>query len=771
MVQGQGVRPAIARLAAKCGLAGAVSNTLRGLEIILEGDLDRLRAFRDQLPRWLPPACNARDLRQEDIPPQGRTEFVIVQNRDPESLSAAVPLDTATCPTCRQEEQSADDRRSGYLLIGCAACGPRYTMIRAMPYERAETAMSEFAMCAACAREYRCPADRRFHAQSIACAQCGPGVWAEDRHGALLGANHDAVAAAVSAIRAGQIVALRGLGGYQLLCDATSQAAVQTLRQRKGRPDKPLAVLVASLAIAAQLARLSPHEQTALDSPANPIVLVPTRDTASLARSVHPQLAEVGLLLPTTPVHAALVAGAGRPLICTSGNREGDPLEYQPQPARQHLGGLADVFLHHNREIERPVDDSVVRLLGKRLQVIRLARGFAPLPLDLPCDIPMMALGGQMKSALAWSNGAQAVLGPHMGELESLPARERWGSQYQDFKRLYRCEPKRIVHDAHPEYYSTRYALSLGPDSRGNPPSPAPRLMAVPHHHAHAAAAMLEHRAFDEPVLCATWDGTGLGADGTLWGGEFLLCQGLRQFERVGHFQSFAMAGGDAAAREPWRAACAVLRHVFSPRDLHAHADQLGVERELVQRFAALLGRPALCFSTTSVGRLFDAAACIALGVTHVSYEGQAPLLLEAVADRRERGSYPLPHVGQHAWQFDWRPLFAALWRDRQRGISPGVLAMRFHRTLASAITEMAARFANHAVLLSGGVFQNALLLELIDQALGGHGGPLRWPGVIPVNDGGLAAGQLAIAAMCHEAGCPVDSQHNPSPVSNGRRE
>jgi hydrogenase maturation protein HypF len=601
-----------------------------------------------------------------------------------------------------------------------------------MPFERADTTMAKFSLCPECRREYERPRDRRFHAQTTACGACGPEVWSVNDEGTLRGP--DAIRATVRHLKAGEIIALRGLGGYQLLVDATNQAAVSRLRERKGRRAKPLAVMVESIEAARRMAHFDQDEVTAFHDPAGPIVLSRANANNGLAPAIHPHLDTVGLMRPTTPLHAILARDFGSPLICTSANREGDPLQFQVAAAEKHLTGIADFWLHHNRPIARPIDDSVVRVIAGRRVTIRLARGLAPLSLDLPTMPPTIATGGFLKAAAAWSNGAQGVLGPHIGDQESLVARQRYLAHLKDWLRLYRLEPAQLVHDMHPEYFSTQWAQK----------QPLRRL-AVQHHHAHIVAGMLEYGWLDRRVLGVAWDGTGYGTDGAIWGGEFLVSS-ASEFTRVAHLRPFSLPGGEAAIREPWRIAASVCAQIDRSINL-AHWPGWQVDALQVLSIAQIANNPQLSPLTSSAGRLIDAAAALILGIDRAEFDGQAAMRLEAAADHDAKGWYDFPLSEGELPELDWRPLFAGMLADHRRGVDADVMAMRFHRSLAHGITRMCGHWREMPAVLSGGVFQNRLLTELLTQMHSDRAQPLGLPGIIPPNDGGLAAGQLAIAA------------------------
>ncbi len=732
-VQGLGVRPAIFRLATQLALHGIVRNTSRGVEVEIEGPLEELDRFEQLLPHSLPAAASIVQLKCEQFGPIGREGFTIVKEPPAGPLAARVPEDRGLCPECSREIASRADRRRRYPFTSCTQCGPRYTVIRAMPFERADTTMAEFPLCPDCGNEYERPGDRRFHAQTTACGACGPRVWSKDAASGETGHGEQALQAAVAQLKAGKIVALRGLGGYQLLVDATNPIAVDRLRERKGRRAKPLAVMVDSVDAARRLAYLDDSELAAFNDAAAPIVLVRAHANNGLAPAIHPYLDTVGLMRPTTPLHAILARDFGRPLVCTSGNREGDPLEYDVVAAERHLSGLADIWLHHDRKIARPIDDSVVRVIAGRRVTIRLARGLAPLPLDLPAMPPTIAVGGYLKAAAAWSNGSQAVLGPHVGDQESLAARERFLAHLKDWLRLYRFQPAQLIHDMHPEYFSTQWAQK----------QPI-RQLAVQHHHAHVVAGMLEHGWLDRRVLGVAWDGTGYGTDGTIWGGEFLVCSSSG-FERVARLRPFSLPGGEAAIREPWRIALAVCSQLDRSINFVTWPGWK-VDSHRSASIQQIIDRPKLSPITSSAGRLVDAAAALILGFDRADFDGQAAMRLEAAADRDAKGWYEFPLSEGGLPELDWRPLFAGLLADGRRGVEPSVMAMRFHRSLAHGILRVCRHWREMPAVLSGGVFQNKLLTELVVE-MQDESQPLGLPGIIPPNDGGLAAGQLAIAA------------------------
>jgi hydrogenase maturation protein HypF len=751
-VQGVGLRPTIARLAAQLALAGHVCNTPAGVVAVLEGPRHVTESFLQSLRERLPPEADVRDIRCNHIAPSARTSFEVLPGTEAGSIQTQVPRDFAACPHCLADVSDTSNRRHGYAFTTCTDCGPRYSIIHAIPFERSQTAMQGFAPCSACRGEYASPDDRRFHAQTIACPRCGPQCWMVDSDGTLVAQGSAAIGSAAAALRDGRIVALKGLGGYQLLADATNPAAVIRLRHRKQRPIKPLAVMVASLDVAQTVAQLDEVARESMTSRAGPIVIVPAR-AGVLAGEVNPGLDCVGLLLPTTPLHW-LLARQCPPLVATSGNRDGEPLAWEEMDAECRLAGIADCFLHHNRPIHRPVDDSVVRIIAGRPVTIRAGRGVAPLQLELlaglstVADAPhIIAVGGHQKVAIALFNGCQAALGPHVGDLDELSTRDHLASHIQNLCQLYDVKPSLIVHDAHPDYYSTRWATNSGL-----------RTMAVQHHHAHIVAAMVENGWHDRKVLGVAWDGTGHGPDGTVWGGEFLRTT-ASCFRRVARLRPFPLLSGEAAIREPWRAALAVLRDAIGTNAAVELLTERGFDRQIQERLLMVADRSSHVLLTSSAGRLFDAVAAWLLPLEaavrcRAPYEGYLAMLLEACCGTEgcESGAsdlpaqYRVPIVPGEPNELDWRPVVAALVADFRRGLAASLLAARFHAALADAIVRTAELDRNLPVVLGGGVFQNRLLTEMVARRMASSPQPLGLLGAIPPNDGGLAAGQLAVA-------------------------
>lgn len=750
-VQGVGFRPFAQRLAASCELAGSVRNTSAGVRIDLEGSPEALAAFEVRLMAEAPEDAAIAAVERMPLAPLRRRGFVIETSAVGAGLAARVPVDRATCAACRRELFDPTDRRHGYPFTSCTACGPRLSIIERMPYDRAATAMRHFEPCRPCTDEVGSSADRRFHAQANACAACGPRLALLDRHGKPLAAAGDAVAAAANLLRHGGILALKGLGGYQLLALADQGDAVRRLRERKRRPTKPLAVMAPCQADAEALVELSALERRTLVSPQNPILLAKRRTgNESLAEEVAPGLKTLGVMLPTTPAHHLLLAELGRPVVATSGNRAAEPIAIDDGEAVARLGDLSEALLVHDRQILNRLDDSVVRVVAGQATMLRLARGYAPLPLPAlegHRASSTLALGGHQKSALAFWSGAQAALGPYLGDLDLADTRAAFSVAAENLPRLFGFEPTLLACDLHPEYFTTHWANTCG-----RPTIP------VQHHHAHALACMTEHGLVGEEALAFAWDGSGYGPDGTLWGGEALQVHGA-SFERAASLLPFPLPGGDAAIREPRRAAFGLLYVLLGEEALLAAPQWLkllGLKPAAARLLAEMIRRRVNTPWTTSVGRLFDGIAALVLGAGRCSYEGEAAARLEAAADEATAQRYELPllpRVDSRAdatygplVHGDWRPLLASVLADVNAEADAGLIAARFHNALAEWAVDVAAWRPRLKVVLSGGCFQNRLLTERTRARLMDSGREVYAHGLVPPNDGGLAVGQLAVA-------------------------
>ncbi|HTL67281.1 MAG TPA: carbamoyltransferase HypF [Lacunisphaera sp.] len=737
-VQGAGYRPFVFRLATELGLGGWVQNSPEGVVIEAEGPDEAVRRFLARLESEQPAHAVVRDRVVSHPAPAGELAFAIRESLAPGPAPAPVMPDLAPCPDCRRELFDPADRRHRYPFINCTRCGPRFTIIEALPYDRPNTAMRHFQMCARCAAEYLDPADRRFHAQSNACPNCGPQLAFRDNTGRVLARRDGALCEAVRRIAGGAIVALKGVGGFQLLVDARNDAAVRRLRERKHRPAKPFALLVADLAAARELGEVPPIAAGLLDGPAAPITLLSRRPGAKIAPSVAPGQPRLGLMLPASPLHHLVAVDAGGPLVATSGNRAEEPLCIDEAGALTRLAGIADFFLVHDRPIVRPVDDSVARVILGREQVLRRARGYAPAAIRLAAELPpTLALGAQMKSTVALSLGREVVLSQHLGDLESPPARVAFLRAVQDLPRLYSVRPQQLACDLSPGYFSADFGR--------NRPEPTLR---VQHHHAHVLAAMAE-LGLRGSVLGVCWDGTGLGPDGTLWGGEFLRLNPANGYLRAARLRPFVLPGGDAAAREPRRSAIGLLHALRG--DALWRAPDLAPLRAFrpaeLPPLRQMIDRHLNCAVTSSAGRLFDAVASLA-GVRQVStFEGEAALALESVLEPDASPGYPLPLRAGRILELDWAPAVESVLQDLGRGVGAGRVVARFHRGLVEAIVAVATRVGLKNVILTGSCFQNAWLLEHAAEALRGAGFMPHWPRQVPPNDGGIALGQIMAAA------------------------
>jgi hydrogenase maturation protein HypF len=741
-VQGVGFRPYVFRLAEALGLGGFVSNDERGVVLEVEGDPAAVERFLERLPREAPPLATVERVGAEAVAPLGAGGFRIVASAPAGRPDALVAPDAATCDACLAELFDPADRRYRYPFVNCTACGPRFTIVRGVPYDRPLTTMAAFAMCAACRAEYDDPRDRRFHAQPNACPACGPAVTLVDRDGRPVADAGDPVRAAALALRAGGIVAVKGIGGFHLACRADDEAAVAALRARKHREDRPFALMARDVAAARALVELAPADETVLTGPARPIVVAPRRPDAAGAPAVAPRCADLGVMLPYAPLQHLLLADCGGPLVMTSGNVADEPIAYRDEDALARLAWIADLFVVHDRAIHVRADDSVVRAVPGRPPVrLRRSRGFVPdsVRLPVPAARPLLACGAELKSTFCVARGSRAWVGHHIGDLRHAETLRAYEEGVAHFERVFAVAPEVVAHDLHPDYLSTSYAHARE----------GVELLGVQHHHAHLAACLAEHGETG-PAVGAILDGSGYGSDGTVWGGE-LLVGGLEGFVRAGHLFPVRLPGGDRAVREPWRMACAWLVAESDgdgpPPVPLALADAIDPAR---WRAIAALARGGLAAPvTTSAGRLFDAVAALCGLRASVTYEGQAAAELEAAYDRHERGAYPLP-VGP-GFVLDARETVRAVARDAAAGVATGVIATRFHRALADALAracvEIAARHATELVVLSGGVFQNVRLLVGTSARLEAAGLRVLVPERLPPHDGGISYGQAAVAA------------------------
>ena len=728
IVQGVGFRPFVYRLADEFGITGWVLNGERGVEIHAEGDAHALDGFERALVERPPPAAKIAEFDTSTAELRGFSGFEIHRSVHHESPTVRVSPDLPICDDCLRELFDPGDRRYGYPYINCTNCGPRYSIVHGLPYDRPNTTMRNWPMCDRCRAEYENPLDRRFHAQPIACFECGPNVVLEAGDTQM---REGAITQAAAMLANGRILAVKGIGGYHLACDARNAGAVRAMRERKYRKERPFALLARSIEVARTVVEIGAQAQAVLQSQARPIVLVPA--VAEL-EGVAPDNRDLGIMLPYTPVHHLLfAAGAPELLVMTSANRSSEPIAYRDEDARRTLTGMADAFLIGEREIARRIDDSVFGAT-----VIRHARGLAPQAAStLPTSRPIVAVGADLKNAVAVVVRGQAFISQHIGDLEHYEALQSFKETIEDLQNLYEL-PRGdvlIAHDAHPEYASTSYAAQLQGEK-----------FAVQHHRAHIASVLAEHEAFDTRVLGFAFDGTGYGEDGTIWGGEVFVGDLASGLQRVAHLRPAKLPGGDAAARFPLQAAAGFLDGLSAPCHREPVERWLSLSKPTIKRFELakqLLEKNVRVFQTTSVGRLFDTVAAL-LGFTRrITFEAQAAMWVEHLA----RGSapvdaYPFPFENS---QLDYRPLLEAIVADRARGRDIAEIARAFHEGLAAGVLAVCAAYGHERVVVSGGVFQNALLLARLQESLGNR----LWTNrITPPNDGGICLGQAAIASI-----------------------
>ncbi|MGP0103132.1 MAG: carbamoyltransferase HypF [Solirubrobacteraceae bacterium] len=753
VVQGVGFRPFVHRLAHEHALSGWVRNDEHGVLLEVEGEADAVERFLQRLSGEPPPLASVERVRAERLEPGGLEGFRILRSSAAGEPAALVSPDVAPCEDCLAELFDPGDRRHRYPFINCTNCGPRFTIVRGVPYDRARTTMSAFEMCSACRAEYEDPANRRFHAQPNACPKCGPtmrlivcGEHDSTTQGEGTPAGEDALAGAVAALIAGRIVAVKGLGGYHLACRADNERAVAELRARKRREEKPFALMAADLVAAGALVDLTPAERRLMGGPERPIVIARRHPGAHVAEAVAPGSPDLGVMLPSTPLHHLLLADAGATLVMTSGNASDEPIAYCDEEALARLGAIADAVLMHDRPIEVRVDDSIVRSRGacsERPMMLRRSRGYAPRSLALPLQAPpMLACGAELKSTFCVASGSRAWVSHHIGDLRNWETLRAFREGIDHFQALFAVAPEVVAHDLHPDYLSTGYALARE----------GVELVRVQHHHAHLAAVLAEHGERGR-AIGAIYDGSGLGGDGTVWGGELLLGD-LAHAERVGHLFPVRLPGGDAAVREPWRMACAWLVAAFDGEAPLPASMRGRVDRERWEQVAEMARRGTSSPSTSSVGRLFDAVAALCGIRTVVRDEGRAAIELEAVATcapASERDAYPLPVIEEELLQLDTRETVRAVVDDLAAGVCPAVVSARFHNGLADAtahaLSLLARREGVRTAVLSGGVFQNRLLLERCAAMLAETGLRVLIPCELPPNDGAISYGQAAVAA------------------------
>ena len=740
IVQGVGFRPFVYDLATKNGLTGFVRNDTAGVIMEVEGERLALDSFLRALRDRSPPLARVERIVCDALLPKDESGFSISKSQSVDEWRVFIAPDVSTCEECLKELFNPRDRRYHYPFINCTNCGPRFTIIMDVPYDRERTTMGHFQMCSDCEREFHDPTDRRFHAEPNACPQCGPRVRLLDGRGHEI-LDRDPISHAAQLLRQGAVLAVKGLGGYHLACNALDHDAVRRLRARKHREEKPFALMARDVEAVKQLCLVSNEDEILLRLRERPIVLLRKRDRIQIAEAVAPSQRHLGLMLPYTPLHHLLLADADVPLVMTSGNLSEEPIAYKDGEALCRLGKIAEYFLVHDREIHMRCDDSVARTIGKQEVLIRRSRGYAPQPISVaaPFVQPVLACGAHLKNTFCLGKERYAFMSHHIGDLENYETWDSFAKGIEHFKNLFAIEPSVIAHDLHPEYLSTKYAVGVNGLTK----------IGVQHHHAHIASCMVEH-GLEGPVIGVAFDGLGYGGDGTIWGGEFLVAK-LSGYERRAHLRTVPLAGGDRAIREPWRMALSYLRDALGkdPFSLGLPGWNMVSEKK-IEIVTSMMERGLNTVQTSSCGRLFDAVASIMSLRHEVNYEGQAAIELEMAAVEGVAGNYPFEIGSTSPWEIDMRPAIEHLVQEIQMKVSVSLMAAKFHNTLVAVIVEVCRRLRRtdglNLVCLSGGTFQNAYLLGRIVPALRDSGFEVYLNRKVPINDGGIALGQAAVA-------------------------
>lgn len=731
VVQGVGFRPFVYRLATELGIKGWVSNSAQGVWIDAEGT--DLSNFLQRLDADKPSHSIIQHFETEILHPNGYTHFEIRHSDSNGDKTALILPDLAICPECLQEIFDPTNRRYLYPFINCTHCGPRFSIIEALPYDRPNTTMRHFELCETCREEYENPLDRRFHAQPNACPQCGPHLELWDKWGNILNTHHDALLDAAKALRQGQIVAVKGLGGFHLTVDARNEKAVQTLRSRKHRPDKPFALLYPSLANIKADCEISPLEEKLLLSSQAPIVLLKRKKSAHILEWVAPHHLYLGVMLPYTPLHHLLMHELHFPIVATSGNLSDESICIDERDALKKLGAIADVFLIHNRPINRQVDDSIVRVVGGKPQILRRSRGYAPLPIEMKQDLPViLGVGAHLKNTVAVSSKNQVFISQHIGDLETEPAFKAFRQVIADFQNLYELKPQLVACDLHPDYLSSQYAKAL------NLP-----VVQVQHHEAHVLGCMAEHGLADS-TLGIAWDGTGYGRDGVIWGGEFFHIT-PDTITRVAHLRPFGLPGGEKAIKEPRRTALGLLYEIFGDAAFELVAENFSANELRVLK--TMLAKNINVPRTTSAGRLFDAVASILGLCQQVSYEGQAAVELEYAVGNTQTHLYYDFEISGKSRVMNWEQMIHGILGDLRQKTPVHLIAARFHNTLVEMMIKVTQQIGESTVVLSGGCFQNQYLTECAIRRLKEENFCPYWHERVPPNDGGIALGQVIAAA------------------------
>ncbi len=748
IVQGIGFRPFIYNLAKKHSISGWVLNNEKGVFIDAESEDGNLHQFIQDIPTLAPPLARIESIQVKHLEPLGYTTFEIRKSEETQEKFVLISPDVATCDQCLSELFSLENFRYQYPFINCTLCGPRFTIIKDIPYDRHKTTMASFIMCPVCQKEYEGPSDRRFHAQPNACAACGPSLRLEDKNGKEI--SGDPIDETLNLLAMGRIVAIKGIGGFHLAGDAKNQDAVSSLRSRKFREDKPFAVMCQNIDEVKEHCEINEEEEKLLLSVERPIVILKRRQGSTIAHAVAPYQDTLGVMLPYSPLHHLLLNGRLRTLVMTSGNVSDEPISYKNEEAFNCLSNIADYFLFHNREIHMRCDDSVTRIIEKKLYILRRSRGYVPFPIKLSFPLEMiLACGGELKNTFCLTRGQYAFMSHHIGDLENLETLTSFEEGITHFKNLFFIEPKAVVYDLHPDYLSTQYALSI----------PDILKVGVQHHHAHIVSAMAEN-GIEGDVIGVSLDGTGFGLDGTIWGGEFIKSN-LKDFERLAHLKKVPMPGGSMAIKEPWRMAMVYISEAFGDEAIDLGIDL--IKRIDLQKWDILkraIEKKVNAPLTSSMGRLFDAISSLLSIRDEVHYEGQAAIELEMIADRgvkvvatRNREEYPFRiHKNENPMVIDPAEMIRGIIRDLTDGTPSSKISGKFHRTIAGLIVEtceiIRSKEKLNRVVLSGGVFQNIFLLSLVTEGLERSGFDVYTHHLVPPNDGGISLGQAVIAHM-----------------------
>ncbi|MGE5699534.1 MAG: carbamoyltransferase HypF [Deltaproteobacteria bacterium] len=746
VVQGVGFRPFVYRIAVGSGVRGYVTNTPGSVIVHVEGEDDAIRRFRERFREELPAAARIARIAENRVKPEGFSGFAIEKSEQAGIALSTIPPDIALCNACLRELSDPKDRRHGYPFINCTNCGPRFTIVDRLPYDRENTSMSAFPLCGRCRREYEDPADRRFHAEPNACPACGPALSVRSRQGEKI-ATDDPIGLAAGALLEGKIVAVRGLGGFHLSADATNDEAVRALRERKHREEKPFAVMVAGLAAARSLARISKTDEAILSSPFAPVLLLDKSGDSTISPAVAPGLRNIGLFLPYTPLHHLLLSRVSRPLVMTSGNATDEPIAIGNEEALERLSGIADLFLLHDREIVQRSDDSVVRRVGGKIYPIRRARGFVPAPLLLKTGLKnsgVAGLGGELKSTFCMIKEGFAFLSQHMGDLDNPSVRDFYADTFAFFREFLDVELAAVCRDMHPAYFTTTFAEGVQ----------AGRIFSLQHHKAHLYALLAES-GFSGRAVGVSFDGTGFGEDGAVWGGEFFTVDGM-EMRRAAALDYFPLQGGDSAVREPWKTAVGFLHATFGPSEANVLASSIfaGIDRARIGLTVDAISKKVNVIPSSSCGRLFDAASALAGVCRRSSYEGQAAMLLEGCLERGSgSGLYDYAiRGGRELLGIDWKGMISGIVSDARSGTAAPVMARKFHDTVAQIVLDVSERLAEGAgaghVLLSGGVFQNVYLLKTLLAGFRRRKLKVLIHREVPANDGGISLGQAYYAAQ-----------------------